>query len=127
MPATPITSAETVLVEAITAALADYAPRISYQQAESQVWPEVVFQFQSDIARLDWIDDTGAETVVTLKAMADSSDGARSALVAAIPGMGAIESDDYTITARYMRGVPLPPNDGIWQSACMFRIRMERT
>ena len=35
-----------------------------------------IFQFQSDISRLDWVGDIGATALVTVKAQADDLDTA---------------------------------------------------
>jgi hypothetical protein len=134
MTSAPILTAETILVTAIKTALTPYVgtyltrPKAYYQQAEQNApLPFVIFQAQSDIGRLDWIDDTAAGTLITVKALATTGSGARTLLNAVTPGMAALSATGYTITARYERSPTIPPLDGVYQSAHIYRIRIERT
>jgi hypothetical protein len=133
MADTPILDAEAVLTTAIRDALAPLVgtyngrPKAYYQQAEQGApLPYVVFQFQSDISRMDWLSDTGATVLVTVKALAGSASAARTLLATVAPGMDSLTDADYALTARYVRSPAIPPSGGVWQSAHIYRIRMER-
>lgn len=133
MSDSPIVEAEAVLVDAIRDALASYVgtfdgkPKAYYQLAQQKCpLPYVVFQFQADISRLDWIGLTGATALVTLKALATSGRAARDLLATVVPGMAAITIDDYAITARYLRSPTVPPQNGTSQALHVYRLRMER-
>jgi hypothetical protein len=130
---TPILTAESLLIDALKAALTPYVgthnsrPKAYYQMAEQGApLPFVIFQLQSDIARLDWIDETGAETLVTLKALAGRADDARELLHTIAPAMDGLSAAGYTITARYERSPGIPPSNGTYQSAHVYRVRIAR-
>lgn len=134
MSTAPILDAETILTTAIRNALAPYAgshqgrPKVYYQLAEQGApRPLLVFQFQSNISRLDYVGDVGATALVTVKAQADDPDSAAQLLSLAAPGMGALHYGGYTITATYLRSPVLPPIGGIFQSAHLWRVTLERT
>jgi len=129
----PILQAETIIATAIATALAPFVgtfktrPKVYYQLAEQAApRPLLVYQFQSDIGRVDRIGDVGATALVTLKAQADSASDARALLATAAPGMANLISAGYTITARYVRSPVIPPLNGIYQSAHIYRITIER-
>jgi hypothetical protein len=133
MSATPILDAETVLATAVRDTLAPLVgtyngrPKVYYQLAEQGApLPFVVFQFQSDIARINRIGDIGATTLVTVKALAESAADARSLLATAAPGMGNLEYAGYTLSAVYLRSPILPPHGGVYQSAHIWRVAIER-
>jgi len=130
----PILEAEAVLTTAIRDALAPFVgtfnarPMAYYQLAEQNCpFPYTVFQFQTDISRLDWIGLTGATVQMTLKALATSPKAARDLLAVVAMGMQAITITGYTITARYLRTPTIAPVDGVSQAMHVYRIRMERT
>lgn len=129
----PILTAETILVDALKAALTPYVgtyntrPKAYYQMAEQGApLPYTIFQLQSNIARLDWISDTGAETLVTLKALAANGSAARDLLNTVAPAMDALSSPGFTIAARYEASPPIPPSNGTYQAAHLYRVRIER-
>ena len=134
MPDTPILEAEAVLTMAIRDALAPFVgtfntrPKAYYQLAEQGApLPYVVFQFQSDIGRMDWLGETGATAQLTLKAFAVSAKAAHALVAAAAPGLDAITALEYTITARSLRTPILPQTAGAVQAGLIYRIRMEAT
>lgn len=133
MTATPILTAESLLIDALKAALTPFVgtyngrPKAYYQMAEQGApLPFVIFQLQSDIARLDWIDETGAEVVVTLKALAANGSTARTLLNDAAPAMDVLSMVGYTIAARYERSPGIPPANGTYQAAHVYRVRIAR-
>jgi hypothetical protein len=129
----PILEAEAVLAEAIAGALAPYVgtyngrPKAYYQLAEQGApLPYVVFQFQSAIGRMDWIAQTGATVLVTIKALAANAKAARDLLATVAPGMDAITIDGYVITSRYNQSPTVPPQNSVWQALHVYRLRIER-
>jgi hypothetical protein len=129
----PILEAEAVLAEAIRDTLASYVgtfnerPKVYYQLAEQGCpLPYVVFQFQSAIGRMDWIAQTGATVLVTIKALAASAKAARDLLATVAPGMDAITIDGYVITSRYSQSPTVPPQNSVWQALHVYRLRIER-
>lgn len=134
MTPAPILNAEVILTTAITGALAPYAgthqgrPKVYYQlNTDGAPRPLIVFQFQDDIRRLNYVGDVGATALVTIKAQADDPDSAAELLATAAPGMSALAYDDYTLTAVYVRSPIIPPIDGVYQSAHIFRISITRS
>src|SRR5690349_853449 len=130
MPA-PILDAETILTTAIRNALAPSVdsyqsrPKVYYALAEQGApRPLLVFQFQSDISRLDYVGNTGATTLVTIKAQADDPDTAAELLAASSPGMSTLAYAGYTLTAVYVRSPIIPPIADVYQSAHIFRITL---
>lgn len=133
MTTAPILTAEQIIIDAFKAALAPYVglwngrPKAYYQQAEQGApQPFVIFQAQADIARLDWIDQTGAECLITVKALARNGSTARALITDIAPALDALSFPGFTITARYVRSPSIPPNDGTYQAAHTFRVRIER-
>lgn len=133
MTTAPILTAEHLLIDAFKAALAPYVglwngrPKAYYQVAEQGApQPFVIFQAQADIGRLDFINQTGADVLITVKALAASGTAARALLNDITPGMDALASTGYTITARYVRSPSIPPANGTFQAAHTFRVRIER-
>jgi hypothetical protein len=129
----PILTAETILTTAIRNALAPYAgthqgrPKVYYQlNTDGAPRPLLIFQFQSDISRLDWVGDIGATALITVKAQADDLDTASALLALAAPGMANLAYGGYTIRTRYVRSPIIPPISGVYQSAHIFRITLER-
>lgn len=130
---TPILTAEDILVAAFKAAMAPYVetyngrPKAYYQRAEQGApQPFIIFQAQADISRMDWIDATGAEVLMTVKALAPRGSTARTLLQDVTPAMDALSSPGYTITARYERSPSIPPTDTTYQAAHIYRVRIER-
>jgi hypothetical protein len=133
MTTAPVLNAEQIIIDAFKAALAPYVglwngrPKAYYQQAEQNApLPFVIFQAQADIGRLDWIDQTGAEVLMTVKALAANGTTARALLNDITPGMAALASAGYTITARYERSPAIPPTATTHQAAHIYRVRIER-
>ena len=131
---TPILSAETILTTAIVTALTPFVgtfngrPKAYYQLAEQGApLPYVVYQFQSDITRLEWIGTTGATVLLTLKALGVSSKAARDLLGVAAPGLLNIAATGYTVSARYVRSPTIAPVANVWQALHIYRLRIERT
>lgn len=129
----PILTAETILTTAVRNALAPYAgthqgrPKVYYQvNTDGAPRPLLIFQFQTDIGRIDHVGRIGATALVTVKAQADDPDTAVALLATAAPGMGALAYGGYTITAVYVRSPIIPPIDGVYQSAHIYRITLER-
>lgn len=130
----PILEAEAVFADAIRDALASLVgtfnskPKVYYQLAEQGCpLPYVVFQFQSDIGRMDWIGRTDATALLTLKALASSPKGARDLLATAAPGMTNISATGYTLSARYVRSPTMAPVAGVAQAMHIYRLRIEDT
>ena len=129
----PILTAEDITIAAVKAALTPYVgtynsrPKVYYQQAEQGApLPFIVFHFQSNIARMDWIGATGATGLVTLKAIAASGTAARSLRATAAPGMASLVAPGYRITAIYEGSPTIGPVDGEWQALSIYRLRIER-
>jgi hypothetical protein len=134
MSAEPILTAETVLTTAIRNALAPGVgthqgrPKVYYQlNTDGAAKPLIIFQFQDDITRLDWIGKVGATVPVTIKALAESAQAARELLETAAPGMNSLSYAGYILTARYLRSPAIPPLNGTYQSAHIFKITIERS
>lgn len=134
MTDTAIIEAEAVLTTAIRDALAPLVgtfnarPTAYYQLAEQGCpLPYTVFQFQSDISRMDWFGESGATALLTLKALATSPKAARDLLAVVAPGLDAIAISGYTITARYLRTPTVAPVEGVAQALAVYRIRLEAT
>jgi hypothetical protein len=130
----PILTAETIITTAVRNALAPSVgtyqtrPKVYYQLAEQGApRPLIVFQFQSDIGRLDWVGDVGASALVTIKAQADDPDAAAELLADAAPGMNTLAYSGYTLAAVYVRSPMIPPIGGVYQSAHIFRITITRS
>jgi hypothetical protein len=133
MTTVPILTAEQLLIDALKAALTPYVgtydgrPKAYYLQAEQDApLPFLIFQFQSDIGRLDWIDNTGAEVLVTLKALAANGSTARTLLNDAAPALENLSAPGFTITARYERTPGTLLTNGIYQALHVYRVRVER-
>jgi len=131
----PILTAESILATAIRDALDGYVgtyngrPKVYYQLAEQgSPLPYVIYQCQTDIGRMDWIGRTGATVQLTVKALATAAKAARDLLATVAPGMNSISISGYTVQARYLRTVAIPPTpSGVYQSAHVYRIRIEAT
>jgi hypothetical protein len=133
MSTAPILTAETIIATAVRNALASAVgtynsrPKVYYQLAEQGApKPLLVYQFQSDIGRVDRIGDVGASALVTVKALAESAVAARELLELAAPLLDGLSYEGYTVTARYLRSPIIPPLSGTYQSAHTFRITIER-
>jgi hypothetical protein len=139
MSTEPILTAETIIATAIRNALAPFAgtynsrPKVYWQRAEQDPAtgtlppkPYLIAQGQSDIGRVDWIGDVGATALITIKALAEYADEARELLAAASPGMNNLVYEGYTLRARYVRSPLIPVIDGVYQSAHIYRITIER-
>jgi len=134
----PILSAETILTTAIVTALTPFVgtfnsrPKAYYQLAEQGApLPYVVFQFQSDITRLDWIGNSGATVLLTIKALVSAAQGnnskaARDLLALVAPGLSTVAASGYSVAARYVRSPTLPPSGGVAQALHIYRLRIER-
>lgn len=129
----PILDAETILTRAIRDALAPAAgthqgrPKVYYQvNTDGAPRPLLVFQFQSDISRLDYVGNVGSTVLATIKAQADDPDSAAALLAAASRGMADLSFSGHTLTAVYVRSPIIPPIGGVYQSAHIFRITLER-
>lgn len=134
MNPTPILTAETILTTAIRTALAPFVglhqgrPKVYYQlNTDGAPRPLIVFQFQSDISRLDWVGNVGATALVTIKAQADDPDSAAELLADASPGMAGLAFDGYSLAAVYVRSPIIPPIADVYQSAHIFRITLTRS
>lgn len=130
---TPILTAETILTTAIRDALAPLVgtyngrPKVYYQLAEQGApLPYVVFQCQSDISRMDWLGDTGATVLVTIKALASDAQSARALLATVAPGMDSLSYSGVTVQARYDRSPTVPPSAaGVRQALHVYRLRID--
>lgn len=133
MTSTPILTAETILTTAIRNALAPFVgthqgrPKVYYQvNTDGAPRPLLIFQFQSDISRLDWIGNVGATALITVKAQADDPDTAAELLALAAPGMSNLREPGATLTAVYVRSPIIPPIGGVYQSAHIWRVSINR-
>jgi hypothetical protein len=129
----PILTAEAIIANAIVTALTAHVgtfngrPKAYYQLAEQGApLPFVVFQFQSDIGRVDRIGGVGATALITLKALSDSASAARALLATAAPSLATLTATGYTLKARYVRSPIIPPIGGVYQSAHIYRLTIER-
>lgn len=133
MSTAPILDAETILTTALRNALSSAVgtwqgmPKVYYQlNTDGAPKPLIVFQLQTDITP-DWrIGSAGASAQVTIKALAESGKAARELLATAAPGMDALTYPGYTLKARYLRSPSIPPRDGTYQSAHIWRVSIER-
>ena len=141
--AAPILEAEDVLTTAIRDALAPFVdallerfkgrPRVYYREAEQGCpLPFVIFQFQSDINRRDWIGESGGTALLTLKVFVSTTmfspvGTAPEFLSAVAPAMNAITMSGYTIKARYLRTPNLPQTSGTIQAGLTYRLSIERS
>ena len=130
----PILTAETILTTAIRGALAPFVstyqgrPKVYYRLAEQGApRPVLVFQFQSDITRLDYVGNVGASVLTLVKAQADDADSAAELLALSAPGMQTLAYGGYTLTARYVRSPIIPLISDVFQSAHLWRIILERS
>ena len=133
MTADPILEAETILTTAIRDGLASYAgtyngrPKVYFQLAEQDApKPYIVFQFQADITPSWRLGSAGAQALVTVKAIAESAKAARELLANAAPGMSNLAYPGYTLKARYVRSPIIPPSNGMYVSAHIWRVTVER-
>lgn len=129
----PILTAETILATAIRNALAPVAgtynnrPKVYWQLGEQGApKPFIVAQPQTPIDRLDFIGSVGATVLITIKTLAESGAAARDLLALAGPLMNNLSYDGYRLKARYLRSPVIPPLEGTYQSAHMYRITIER-
>lgn len=131
----PILTAEELLTDAIRDALVSAVgtyngrPKAYYQIAEQGApLPYIVFQFQTDISRMDWIGRTGATAQLTLKAVASSTKVAQDLRATAAPYLASLTAGGYTVTARYLRSPAVPPSPaGVYQALHVYRLRIEAT
>lgn len=129
----PILTAEDVLITAFKVALTPFVgsyngrPKAYYQMAEQGApLPFLVFHLQADISRVDWLGQTGATGLVTIKALAASGTVARTLLATAAAGLAALTASGYRLTARYDRSPAIPPDAGVWQAVAVYRFGLER-
>lgn len=134
MTVAPVLDAETILAVAIRDALAPYVethngrPRCYYQLAEQGApLPYLVYQLQADITPVWRLGLAGASALVTVRALAASAQAARALLRGATPGLADLIYPDYDITARYVRSPSIPPQNGVYQSAHIWRVSIERS
>lgn len=133
MSTEPILTAETILATAIRNALAPIAgtyntrPKVYWLLGEQGApKPFLIAQAQTPIERLDRIGDVGATALIAVKALAESGAAARDLLAAAAPRMNNLSYEGYRLKARYIRSPIIPPLEGVYQSAHIYRITIER-
>jgi hypothetical protein len=127
---TPIYDSITRVRFSIAAALTARTVRgVYWQEAPGgAARPFVVFQSQDlggraerQIGALDW------SGLIVVKAIADTVGAAESLMAQVAPGMEALASTGYGITATYDHPVSLPPDGSIHQSAHQWRVSLHRS
>jgi hypothetical protein len=128
MTVMPLYDAERLLAGAVRDALLQATDRVYYQvPAIGATKPLLVYQLQSDISPSWYLDGVGASALVTVKAVAANAQDALLLLSVAAPLMDILAADDVTIRARYVRTPAIPPTpDGVYQSAHIWRVQIER-
>lgn len=140
MPVTPILNAEFLFRKAIYGAFVplltayvDSAGRVKcyWKRADQldangqQVAPPyLIYQPQSDIAPVKWLNNVDAEGLFTIRALAPSPSAAETLLGVAVVGMANLASTGYTLSAMYERSPSIPPVDNIWTAAHIFRVAL---
>jgi hypothetical protein len=133
MSAEPILDAELIIATAVRNALAPFVgtfndrPKVYESLAEQGApKPFLVFQFQADITP-DWrVGSAGASAPITLRSLAEDVDTARQLLKSASVGMSTLYYPGYSVTARYVRSPKIPALNGVYTSAHIWRISIER-
>lgn len=125
MPPTPLYSVLRALRFAIKAALQPLtATGVYWQRADQGVaLPYIVYQSQDlggqavgTVGELAW------SGLVTVKALATNQSAAELLIAAVAPGMEALIYAGYSISARYVRPVVIPPDGDTWQAAHQWRV-----
>jgi hypothetical protein len=130
MTTTPIYAAISLVRVAVGSALQARTGRSVWWQSApgSATRPFVVFQSQDNggrgerqIGALDW------SGLIVVKAIADTMSAAEALLAQVAPGMEALSTTGYNISAAYDRPIVLPPDGAIHQSAHQWRVSLHRS
>lgn len=143
MPVTPILTAEYVfrnaLADAFAALLTAYVDsagraKCYYKRADqvdanrnAVTLPYLIYQPQTDIAPIYWVNGVDAEALFTIRALAANQSAAETLLGVAIPGVNTLSMTGYTFSAKYDRTPNIPPSDNTWAAAHIYRITVHAT
>jgi hypothetical protein len=126
----PIYESITKMRYAVSAALTARTTRgVYWQEAPGTATrPIVVFQAQDgggrgerQIGALDW------SGLVVVRAIADTTSAAEQLMASVAPGMEALSTVGYTISAAYDRPIVIPPDGNVHQSAHQWRVYLHRS
>jgi hypothetical protein len=133
MTVQPILDAELIIATAVRNALAPFVgtfndrPKVYEGEGEQGApKPLIVFQFQAPIEPTWYVNGAGASALITVKSLAEDIDSARQLLKSASVGMSTLSYPGYSVTARYVRSPKIPQLNGIYTSAHIWRISIER-
>lgn len=104
------------------------------QASEGAAFPFIVVQSQDAGGRGEpRLSSLGWSGLITVKALAQANGNgnaqaaAETLMEAVAPGMDAlIAPAGYDLSVNYQRPVVIPPSDGVWQAAHIWRVSLER-
>ncbi len=127
---TPIYRSIRLVRFAVAQALAARTGRGVYwlEAPGTAVRPFVVFQSQDAGGRSERaIGDLGWSGLVVVKAIADTAGAAEQLMEAIAPGMDALATPGYSISALHDKPIVIPPDGNVHQSAHQWRISLHRS
>lgn len=84
--------------------------------------PYLIYQPQSDIEPIRWVNGTDASGLFTIRALAPSQSAAETLLGIAAPGLDSLTYAGYTFSAKLDRSPNIPPEGDVWTVAHIYRI-----
>lgn len=89
----------------------------------------ITVQAQSNLADAGWIGEAATEGNILVKAFAADDDAAQTlmAQAAAAIAAGLLAPAGYRVTATWSAEIVLPPTDGIFTAAALYRVAVRRS